>query len=110
MSQAAFCRELTKMVAAQGRKVLPSTLNSFLGQKGPSAGSGSVAFYAGYVYFEKIRVRDGKPKSQMRQEMETVWGNDGMDIPEERGGRQRSFWCLGNEKPVEDKYGRIHFV
>ncbi|KAH8910350.1 hypothetical protein BR93DRAFT_474822 [Coniochaeta sp. PMI_546] len=110
MSQAAFCRELTKMVAVEGRKVNASSLANFLAQKGPSGGSVSIVFYAAYVYFEKIRVRDGKPKSQMRQEMESVWGWEGMNIPEEGRGGQRSFLCRSDEYPYEDKYGKVHFV
>ncbi|KAJ9129569.1 hypothetical protein NKR19_g10304 [Coniochaeta hoffmannii] len=109
LSQAAFCRELTKIVAASGRRINASSLANFMGQKGPSGGSGSIVFYAAYIYFEKMRVRDGKPKSQTRQEMESVWGEDGMDLPEEGRGGQRRYWCLGNERPYEDKYGKIHF-
>lgn len=108
MAQAAFCRELTKMVANDGRKVNASHLTRFLAMKGPSGGAGNIAFYAAYVFFEKIRVRDGKPKSQMRQEMEIVWGAGGMHIPEDC--RQRSYICFGNERPYEDKYGQIQFL
>jgi hypothetical protein len=110
LSQAGFCRELTKMVAAEGRKVNASSLANFMGQKGPSGGSGSIVFYAAYVYFEKMRLRDGKPKSQMRQEMESVWGKHGMDLPEEGRGGQRGYFCFGNERPYEDKYGKVHFT
>lgn len=30
-------------------------------------------FYAGYVFFEKKRIAEGKPKSKKRHEMEEIW-------------------------------------
>ena len=111
MTQAGFCAELTKMVAKQGRRVNASSLTNFLGQKGPSSGSGNIVFYTSYVFFEKLRVKADKPKSQFRLEMERIWGRDGMDIPEDgRGGGQRYYTCFANERPYEDKYGKIHFT
>lgn len=111
VTQASFCRELTKMVADRGRKVNPSSFAKFMGQKGTSDGSGSIVFYAGYVLFEKLRVRDGKPKSQFRLEMENAWGEEGMDIPEEGERGSRGYYtCHANEYPYEDKYGKVHFI
>lgn len=106
MSQAGFCRELTKMVAAEGRKVNASSLANFMGQKGPSGGSGSIVFYAAYVYFEKMRLRDGKPKSQMRQEMESVWDKHGMDLPEEGRGGQEATFVLETSVPTRTSTAR----
>ena len=42
------------------RKV--SGVAGFMRKKGPAAGNTSMAFYASYVFFEKMRIRDGKPK------------------------------------------------
>jgi hypothetical protein len=106
LTQAAFCREVTKMVEGRGRKVSPASLAKFMRQQGPTAGAGSVAFYAAYVYFEKRRVRDGAPKSQMRKEMEDIWGVDGLDIPEGNGSGGYTY-CIGGGRPVEDKYGSV---
>lgn len=110
VAQAGFCRELTSMVADEGRKVNASSLANFMGQKGPTGGAGNVVFYAAYVCFEKMRIRDGKPKSQMRNEVESVWGRDGMDLPQEGRGARRTFWCRGDSRPYEDKYGKVHIL
>ena len=75
MSKAASCCKLGKVLAAEGRTVHKA--------KGPSGGSANIAFYAAYGYCEKVRLRDSKPKSQMRQEMERAWGEHGMTLPEE---------------------------
>jgi hypothetical protein len=34
-------------------------------------------FYAAYVFFEKVRLAEGKPKSKHRVEMEEIWGGKG---------------------------------
>lgn len=70
MPQAAFSRELAKMFRPE-KKV--SGLAGFMGKKGPAAGNTSAAFYASYVFFEKMRIRGGKPKSQHRLGMEDAW-------------------------------------
>lgn len=70
MTQAAFGRELGKMFNPE-KKV--SGLAGFMGKKGPAAGNTNAAFYAGYVFFEKLRIRDGKPKSEHRLGMEDAW-------------------------------------
>ena len=88
-----------------------SSFKMFMDQQGPSAGGHSGVFYAGYVFFEKLRIRDGKPKTPKRLEMERVWagkvdpftGRAGVWFP-------RSFLCRVGETPVEDQYGMIHFV
>lgn len=37
------------------------------------AGNTSAAFYRAYVFFEKMRVKEKKPKSQHRLGMEDAW-------------------------------------
>jgi hypothetical protein len=34
-------------------------------------------YYGAYVYFEKLRVAEGKPKSAKREKMEVEYGHDG---------------------------------
>lgn len=64
-----------------------SQLTRFLQMRGANTGNTSVLFYASYVYFEKLRVKQGKPKSKHREEMERIWGEDGFDIEtSSRGG------------------------
>lgn len=107
MTKAAFARELSKCTGTVGGDVTASQVTEFQRKKGPLSGNSSKAFYAGYVYFEKERLSQGKPKSKKRQEMEKVHGNEGVwtDRPFESTG----FWCKAGERPYVDKYGHIEF-
>lgn len=69
-------------------------MQSFRGKKGPDAGNTSSVFYSAYVFFEKIRIKQGKPKSQKRKEMEEVWGPDGFDIENANKGLVLTFLSL----------------
>ncbi|KAF7960975.1 hypothetical protein EAE96_000645 [Botrytis aclada] len=71
-NESAFCREIAKTFP-DGRGVLTKTLNNFMKQKDPH-GNQSPAYYAAYVFFEKTRIRDGKPKSQDRVNSEKSLG------------------------------------
>lgn len=55
-------------------------MQAFRGKKGPDAGNTSSVFYGAYVFFEKMRIKQNKPKSEKRKEMEEVWGPGGFDI------------------------------
>jgi hypothetical protein len=57
-----------------------SQMQAFRGKKGPDAGNTSSVFYGAYVFFEKMRIKQNKPKSEKRKEMEEVWGPGGFDI------------------------------
>ncbi|KAI0887721.1 uncharacterized protein GGS22DRAFT_88365 [Annulohypoxylon maeteangense] len=105
ISQAAFCQAISRSFPEEGRKVQSRQLNAFLSKKGAMMGNTSPVFYGAYVFLEKQRIKDGKPKSEMRDEMEKIHP-DGVNTsdPETR-------WiCRGNERPVHDKYGRIRFI
>ncbi|KAI1073816.1 hypothetical protein F5B20DRAFT_493833 [Whalleya microplaca] len=104
VSQAAFCRAISKCFPEE-RRIQSSQLNSFLGKKGPMSGNTSSIFYGSYVFFEKMRIKEGKPKSKMREEMEKIHphGVNTTDL--------ELYWtCKGDERPVRDKYGQMHFV
>ncbi|RAL63328.1 hypothetical protein DID88_003753 [Monilinia fructigena] len=106
VTQAAFLREIAKTYPEE-KKIHSKILNDFLGKKGPTAGNTSSAYYASYVFFEKIRIRDGKPKSKHREEMEKQWASSGgvdTKLPSSLG-----ILCQVGERPVEDKYGKISF-
>ncbi|KFY26185.1 hypothetical protein V491_01414 [Pseudogymnoascus sp. VKM F-3775] len=111
VTQAAFLREVAKTFG-NGRKIQSNMLNEFLGKKGPISGNVSSIFYAGYVFFEKIRIRDGKPKTAFREEMEDIW--DGvLDWRDQKPGFDRKarhntkYLCGPGYVPVIDKYGRV---
>ncbi|RMY37887.1 hypothetical protein D0864_16456, partial [Hortaea werneckii] len=49
-------------------------LKKLLEFKGVQGGAHSPSFYAAYVYYEKIRIRQNKNKGKKRQTMEEIWG------------------------------------
>jgi hypothetical protein len=78
-------REIAKTYGPE-KKIQSKVLNEFLGKRGPGAGNTSSVYYGSYVFFEKVRVRDGKAKTKVRMEMEELWdGRKGMDV-KHRGG------------------------
>jgi hypothetical protein len=79
MSKAAFGREIGKLFGGEEeKKITGGSVTQFLGKKGPMAGNTTRVYYGAYVFFEKIRVRDGKPMTEHRETMEDVW--DGCDL------------------------------
>lgn len=58
--------------------------------KGALTGGRSSVFYGAYVFFEKIRVAEGKPKTQHRLDMEAFWGS--------QGGVSRERWSIARER------------
>jgi hypothetical protein len=113
VTQAGFLREIAKTFGAD-KKIQSKSLNDFLGKKGPMAGNTSSVYYASYVFFEKLRIRDGKPKSKHRLEMEKVWdgtepfgsGKAGVDVKTLLSNQ--SYICsVDGPAPYMDEYGRV---
>jgi hypothetical protein len=102
VTKASLCRALGKMTPA-GNPINVKSLDDFLKKKGPEAGGSSNCFYAGYVFFEKLRIKQGKPKSKFRREMEDIWAWQG-GFPRRRPGL---IICRADARPYSDKYGRI---
>ncbi|KAK2604147.1 hypothetical protein N8I77_007101 [Diaporthe amygdali] len=108
LTQAQFCRDLYAQLKAPTCKSIQSKmLNDFRGKKGPTAGCTSSVYYAAYVYFEKLRIAEGKSKSNHRLEMEAIYPRRGMD--RERDDTQ-GFWTVRDQVPVMDEYGRVTFM
>jgi hypothetical protein len=102
VTKAGFCRTLGKMSPA-GTPINAKSLDDFLRKKGPEAGGSSNCFYCAYVFFEKLRIKQGKPKSKFREEMEKIWAREGGFS--RRG--EKAVWCRADERPYNDKYGRL---
>lgn len=49
----------------------------FMEASGPQAAGHNITFYAAWVYFEKLRIKEGKEKTEKRQKMEKIWGKKG---------------------------------
>ena len=103
VTQASLSRAIS---AASGVDVTARQLKAFLTKKGRQGGADSPAFYAAYVFFEKERILKGRKKGKIREDMENVWGKDGM----KREKRNQFYTCCGSERPTHDRYGMLHFV
>lgn len=80
VTQAQFCRDIYAQLKGPERPAKPfqsAQLARFRNTKGPLSGAKSPLFYGAYVFFEKLRVKEGKPKSKRRMEMEEIWGEQG---------------------------------
>jgi hypothetical protein len=52
-------------------------MGTFLRKKGSHDRASSPVFYTGCVFFEKIRVKEGRKKGKKREGMEGVWEGKG---------------------------------
>lgn len=78
LTQAQFCRDLYAQLNAPTIKSIQSKqLADFRAGKGSRTGAKSTVFYTAYVYFEKLRIAQGKPKSKHRETMEEIWMSRG---------------------------------
>ncbi|KAM0239577.1 hypothetical protein ACHAP5_008223 [Fusarium lateritium] len=74
LTQAQFCRDLYAQLKAPKCKGIQSKqLTDFRGAKGTNAGAKSSVFYAGYVYFEKLRIAQGKPTTKHREHILRIY-------------------------------------
>lgn len=85
-----------------------SQLANFRGKKGPSAGNSTSVFYAAYVFFEKMRIKEGKKKMKEREEMEAIWGPKGGFEIEKNMSNARYTIPIGT-KVYTDKHGVVRF-
>ncbi|KAK3335804.1 hypothetical protein B0T19DRAFT_436625 [Cercophora scortea] len=108
VTQAQFCRDIMAQLHPEGKpaNIQSSQLARFRGMKGPNAGATSCFTVQYYVFFEKLRIKEKKPKSKTRLEMEEVWGFEGFN--RNIDGRT-SFICMAGERPYVNRYGQISF-
>lgn len=107
VTQAAFVREISKTFTDGTTSVSPANLRYFMGRKGPLDGNTNVSFYAGYVFFEKQRLKANKPKTKFREEMEKAHGPKGVDTEHSPNGY---ITLLDGESAHIDKYGKCQIV
>lgn len=106
VTAAAFLRAISSQYHTTPKKIQSKQLNDFREKKGPWAGNTSSVFYGSYVFFEKMRIKEKKPKSQKREEMERIWALEhGMNVKERRDNVHMT--VLPNERPYVDEYGRF---
>ncbi|RDW90804.1 uncharacterized protein DSM5745_02579 [Aspergillus mulundensis] len=104
--KAAFLREISKCLPNQnnGKPMTTGPLTSFMAKSGSTDGNQSSVFYAAYVFFEKLRVRDGKRKTAFRKDMEDVWGYEGFD---RKTSKSQVFIVRVGKELYRDEYGKI---
>ncbi|THX90810.1 hypothetical protein D6D05_00021 [Aureobasidium pullulans] len=107
ITQAQFGRDLLKQFHTDRapKGISGSQMQAFRGKKGPDAGNTSSVFYGAYVFFEKMRIKQNKPKSEKRKEMEEVWGPGGFDI--EHNSATTGILCEMGDIVTKDKYGKM---
>lgn len=103
LSNAAFCRALAEATLI---RVSGTQLSSFRSKKGYDSGNTSNVFYACYVYFEKLRIKEGKPKSKDRLKMEELWAKEG-GFNVVTAGHNKALTMMGGEKYTVNKYGQV---
>ena len=101
ITQASFCRELAKTYS-RPTSFQSKQVADFLRKKGALAGNISGVYYASYVFFEKLRLKNGQPKSQKRKSVEAIHPH-GM----ERARLRNYFICSAGAQPYEDQFGRV---
>lgn len=105
VTQASFLRAIAASFPADdNKKIAPKQLQDFQGKKGPLAGNSSAVYYGAYVYFEKLRIKNGKKMSAHREEMEEAWWAEG-GVSRERVG---TVVCMVGQMPWFDRTGRLH--
>ena len=89
VTKAQFCRDICAQFHFDNgpANIQPTQLSRFLSARGPRAGTKSIIFYGAYLYFEKIRIKQGKGKSRHRQDMEGLWPHG---LPRDRDSRTES--------------------
>lgn len=105
VTQASSVRDLLRMYpdGESPRGLTAASVPGFLRKRGPCKGAGMELFYDAYVFFEKLRIKENKPKSSFREDMEFLWpgGFELMD-PVNRGYIVRAGRDL-----YMDEYGRV---
>jgi hypothetical protein len=78
LTKVQFAKDITATALHFSDAIDTRKLGRFEKLSAPNAGATSAVFYAAYVYFEKLRVKEGKDKSKTRKDMEGIWGAKGM--------------------------------
>lgn len=79
-------------------------LSRFCEKKGYDRGNTSAAFYSAYVFLEKLRIAQDKPKSKDRIKMEEVWASQGgSNIT--TASNHKGISCFADDHLSCNKYG-----
>jgi hypothetical protein len=105
--QAAFLREVSKCFGDNPKKMSAAQMKSFMTKEGAHSGSSAAFFYGAYVYFEKLRVKNGEEKSEFREEMEEIWESRPFETQCGFPRKGNQSYCVARGAELyEDEYGR----
>jgi hypothetical protein len=105
ITQAQFLRDIAASYKRAPRKIQSAQLAAFRSKKGACDGNTSAVFYGAYVFFEKMRIAEKKPKSEKRLEMEEIHGmHGGMDTKR----RREKYIVKAGTTPYMDSYGKLN--
>ena len=106
--QAKLLKDLAAQFHAQGQpvKLQAKQLTDFRAKRGAIAGNTSRVYYAAYVFFEKLRLKEGKPKSKHRLEMERLWAAEG-GVDTKRAAHNQRYLCSADSVVYTDEYGCV---
>ncbi|MCJ1422556.1 hypothetical protein MMC29_000436 [Sticta canariensis] len=100
-----YVRELytKKALAEYMGDITSQSLQRFRDHEGNGEMSGAEmkAYYLGYVFFEKLRVHEGRPKNEARIAAESEFGDRGRELrdPTRKRGGTRGIWVRSGENP-----------
>jgi len=106
VTRAQFCRDLVEMYKTSERRpnqIQGTQVTTFQSRSGADVGNTSCVFYAAYVFFEKMRLKEKKPKSKHREGMEQAWGKEEGMITDRR---QDHVFAHVSQTVTKDKFGQ----
>lgn len=113
MPKAAFGREAGKLFGGgEEKKIRGSSVTQFLAKRVSMAGNTTSVYYGACVFFDKIRVRDGKLMTEHRETMEDIWDGCYPHFWRKEGGncskvidRMEYITFAGRPGLYQDKFG-----
>ncbi|KAK4456503.1 hypothetical protein QBC42DRAFT_301954 [Cladorrhinum samala] len=111
VTQAAFLRAISSCTG-RDPQITSKSLRAFLERRRtrPAAldGNTNAAYYASYVFFEKQRIRDGRPKTKHRRRMEEEWPEGG--VPLDKPMDRVHVICRRGESVSVNQWGKIEII
>ncbi|PYH48902.1 uncharacterized protein BP01DRAFT_353208 [Aspergillus saccharolyticus JOP 1030-1] len=107
VTKAGFLRDAARAAFPMGGKTINSgLLHLFLKQEGALVGNTGMLFYAAYVFFEKLRIKNGEPKDDFRLAMEEIWP---FGIERERPANGP--WIVAaDSQPYINEFGQVRIM
>lgn len=105
VTQASFLRDLRQQYHTEKApvEIQQAQLRRFRSYTEPLQGAMGGLYYAAYVFFEKLRLKEGGEKSEHRVRMEEEWP---VGVDTSRSANQGGITFFGPVEPVQDEFGK----